>query len=158
MAAVIRLAEDIPNDGQDSIHYVAIGRAGALDSNRAKSSEPIKVNEGIPKVFRSTRVGCNGVLFFHDLDKAIRHGIYKETINEKVNPNDYKCVIAVPINGFDGERKDLIGILTITARSKKILRVQHIDALRAIGDQLADYYSSTIVRLEGAKRMPALDS
>lgn len=157
VGAVIRIAEDVPDDGKEESHYVSIGRAGSIDHTRAESSEPIMANEGIPKLFRSGRGGANGVLFFDDLNKAIRFGVYKETENEKNYPNDYNCVIAVPLNGFDGQKKDLIGLLTITGRSKRsLLQVHHVDLLKAIGDRLAEHYSATIARLSASNRMPDL--
>jgi hypothetical protein len=157
VGAVIRIAEDVPDDGKEESHYVSIGRAGSIDHTRAESSEPIMANEGIPKLFRSGKGGANGVLFFDDLEKAIRFGVYKETNNEKNYPDDYKCVIAVPLNGFDGHKKDLIGLLTITGRSKrKLLQVHHVDLLKAIGDRLAEHYSATIARLSASNRMPDL--
>lgn len=157
VGAVIRLVEDIPGDGKDQSHYVAVGRAGSTDNTRAQSSEPIMSHEGIPKVFKDAKDGASGVLFFDNLEKAKRHQIYKETENERTFPGDYDCVIAVPLNGFDGQKKNLIGILTITGRSKrKMLRVQHVDLLKAIGDRLAEHYSATIARLSATKRLPDL--
>lgn len=156
-AAVIRIAEDLPDDGKEESHYVSIGRGGAISQTRAKSSEPIKANEGIPKLFRSDEGGANGVLFFYDLEKAAHRGIYKVTNNEQNYPDDYDCVIAIPLNGHNGRKKDLIGILTITGRSKrKLLRVQHVDLLKAIGDRLAEHYSAVISRLSATQRLPDL--
>lgn len=155
--AVIRLAEDLPDDGKEETHFVSVGRAGSPDQARAESSEPILATEGIPKLFKASNGNANGVLFFEDLDKAIRHGAYKETENERQFTEDYKYVVAVPLNGFNGKKNDLIGMLTITGRSKKkILCVQHVDLLKAIGDRLAEHYTATIERLSATRRMPDL--
>jgi hypothetical protein len=157
VSAVIRLAEDPPEDGKNEAWFVAVGRAGSTDHTRGSTSEPIPMTEGIPKLFKSDKIGASGVLFIHDLDKAIRYGAYKETKNEKTFPNDYECVIAIPLNGYNGQRKDLIGLLTITGRARhKLLRVQHIDLLKAIGDRLAEHYSAVIARLSASSRMPEL--
>lgn len=159
IGVVIRIADDEPNDGKDQSLFVAVGRAGSTNLTRAKTSEPIPGTEGIPKLFKSEKFSSNGrshgVLFFHDLKKAIDSGIYKQTDNERQFPEDYSCAIAIPLNGFNGEKMDLIGILTITARSKKaLLKVHHVDLFKAIGDRLAEHYSATVARLATKNRMP----
>lgn len=158
IGVVIRLAADKPNDGIHQTFYISVGRAGAINQTRQDTTEPIQSSEGIPKLLRSKEINASGILFFDNISQAIRHGIYKETDNEKSFPDDYRYVIAVPLNGWNGTRKDLIGLLTITGRSSKILRVEHVDLLKAIGDRLAEHYAATVARLSATNRMPNLFS
>lgn len=148
VSTVIRLVTDFPFDGNDNTFFSVVGRAGAQDPRRLERSEPIPSNEGLPKLLQSDAVGVNGVIYIHDLQKAIIHNIYKQTKNDRDFPSDYNCLIAVPLNGWNGTTKTLIGILTIGGRNpKKLLRVEHIDILKAIGDRLAEFYSSVVSTL-----------
>lgn len=155
IGVAIRLAVDPPRDGVNQVFYTTVGRAGSISESRTNSSESIPASEGLPKLFRSAKAKASGVVYIHDLNLAIRYGLYKETANEKSFPNDYRYVIAVPLNGWNGRASSLIGLLTITGRSRRILAVQHVDLLKAIGDRLAEHYSTTVARLSASKRMPS---
>lgn len=155
IGAAIRLAVDPPKDGVNQIFYTTVGRAGSLNHSRINSSEPIAATEGLPKLFRSKEISGSGVIYIHDMQLAIRHGLYKDTDNEKSFSTDYDFVVAVPLNGWNGRKIDLIGILTITGRSRRVLAVQHVDLLKAIGDRLAEHYSATVARLSASNRMPS---
>jgi hypothetical protein len=157
VSAVIRLAADDPCDDNDMTHFVTVGRAGALDPKRKGGTQAIPENVGLPKLLGSEKINASGVVFIEDVKKATEHHLYVETQNEIDFPDDYNCIIAVPLNGWNGQKKTLIGILTIAGRNKsKLLCVHHIDLLKAIGDRLAEYYSFVVARLSASNRMPAI--
>lgn len=151
----IRLGQDLPNDGKDVVEYVTVARAGSLDYQRKGTSQPIRDDEdGIPKFFLSEKVQCSGVLFVHDIKAARLAKIYKSIENED-KFDDYNCCVIVPLNGWNGKRKGLLGILTITGRSqRKILKVQNVDVAKMLGDMLANHYAAVVARLSASKRLP----
>jgi len=154
VGCAIRLAQDRPGDAADSIEYVTVGRSN-LNGNRHKTTEAIPASEGIPKFFLASEQACNGILFFDDLKTATSNGIYKRTDNDS-KFQDYSTLVAAPLNGWNGKRRSLIGILCISSHSKKILNIRQIDIYRSIADMLALAFVSTLGRLQTSGSLPAL--
>lgn len=156
IGCAIRLAEDPISDGKDRVQYVTVGRSDRLNANRQKSSDPIPRNSGIPKFFLSDERACQGVLLYDDLAKATTHGAYHPTRNDKLHPDDFNAMVAAPLNGWNGRKKDLTGILCITSRTGGILKVSQIDLFKFTADHLSLFYTGLISRLQSIGEMPTL--
>lgn len=152
----IRLAQDVPGDGKDEIVYVTVGRSGNLNKNRAKTSEPIGRNEGIPKFFLGDSQACHGLLFYDDVKLAASHDLYKRTKNDAEFENDYSSMIVAPLNGWNGFNSDLIGLLCFTSKTSRLLQPKQVDLFKFTADHLASCYMSMINSLQRVGRMPDL--
>ena len=81
---------------------------------------------------------------------------YHPTKNDNLHPDDFSSMVAAPINGWNGKQRDLIGIVSLTSRTGKILKVQHVDLFKYMADELALFYTSLISRLQSVGEMPTL--
>lgn len=156
VGCAIRLAQDKLGDGKDEIHYVTVGRSQRLNPNRGSTSESIARNEGIPKFFLADERSSQGILFFHDLVKATATGCYKTTRNDELHGNDFTSMVVMPLNGWNGKKKDLIGLVCVTSKNQKSLQTRHIDLFKFTSDTLALFYVAVISRLQSVGKMPQL--
>lgn len=150
VGCAIRIAATVPNNG---VSYVTIGRYG-LNESRKESSEGIPASAGIPSFFRRQQSPCKGVLLYHDIDKAIQNNAYLKTKNDEQFREEIKYMAVAPINAWNGNDVDLIGLLYITARSAKAIDPRNIDVIRFSADHLALTFSSMLSRLEAVKSKP----
>lgn len=127
--------------------YITVGRAGELNPARSMTSEPVSSNQGIPNFFLSEG-SPSGVLFFDDLKMAELHKAYFMTKNDITYKSDFKTMVVAPINGWNGEKNDLIGLLYITSKTDRIIDPKHVDMMKFSADHLALVYSSMFSRLE----------
>ena len=130
-----------------TVVYTTIGRGGCISKNRRGSSESIPRDVGIPKFFLSEKIGCRGVLSFHDLKKAAESNIYVMTENDKAYQDEVKYMLVAPVNGWNGRENDLIGLLYVTSIEKKILDPRHVEVMLFCSELLAAIFSSMLARL-----------
>lgn len=146
LGCVIRLGVSDPKGDSKEIKYVTIGRSN-LNKNRSNTSEPIPRSMGIPKFFLHTDVSCQGVLFYDDLKKASANGAYLMQKNDTLYKDEISKLVVAPINGWNGKKNDLIGLLYITSKTKKILKPKHVDLIKFSADCLSLSYTSILSRL-----------
>ncbi len=132
-------------DSNNEIEYHTIGRSSNLDVGRKKTTEPLKRSEGIPHFLESRG---QGILFYDDIELAIKNKAYIETKNDQSYKKEVKSMIVAPINGWNGNSQDLIGLLHITSKTEKIINASYVDVMKYHGDFLAITYASIFSRLQ----------
>jgi hypothetical protein len=148
VGAIIRLATATVSDtGPSSTVYATFGRSGALNKDRGTSSEPTPGDKGFAKFFIESSAGCKGVLFIDDITKATAKDVYFRTKNDDFYKEDFKTLAVIPINGWNGTKGDLIGLLAITSRTGRILQPRHVDLMKFTGEVLGVFYSSFFAKL-----------
>jgi len=125
----------------EEIVYNTVGRAG-LNLCREKTSEPLKATEGIARLLQD-KDGSHGIQIIHDVEAAIKAKIYKDTDNDKKFDGEIKTVMVAPINGWDGEKQALLGILYITSPQKYVFSQKYTDPMGFIADTIANILAST---------------
>ena len=142
IGVAIRIADKSGVEATSS--YKTYGRAG-LNQHRHESSEPLRRDAGVARRL-ITKKFCKGVSIYNDLNAAIEHGSYHETSNDIKYPNDVKKMMVAPINGWDSEKKAMLGILFITSNSpEKTFAHKHVDSMAFVTDILATMYSDLIL-------------
>ncbi len=154
VTCAIRLAYIDPIKLEKKLAYATVGRCSNLNKNRKETSEPIPSDKGIPNFFSSEKINFQGVLFYDDLELASKKNAYLKTNNDIKYPDDIKSIIVAPLNGWNGEKKALIGLLYINSKTKKILQPIHTDLIAFTADTLSLSYSSIFSHLLYAKNMP----
>ncbi|MCQ8128475.1 hypothetical protein [Methylomonas rivi] len=144
VGAAIRMSAFNPNNQNNAVSYVTIGRAN-LSPGRKDTSEPIPKSEGIVKFFMEKNI--EGALYYHDLEKAAVKGLYKRTKNDDDYPEDIKTLIVAPISAWNGEKKDLVGLLFITSKTSKIMHPRHVDLINFTADCLSVIYTCIFFKL-----------
>ena len=133
-----------------------MGRSKNLNPNRSATTEPVSRKEGIPKLFLAEEKASQGILFIDDLQKASASGCYKQTRNDKLHGSDFSAMVVMPINGWNGLKKDLIGLVCVTSKSHKLLQTRHVDLFKFTSDTIALFYVAVISRLQATGKMPHL--
>uniref|UniRef100_UPI004055D949 hypothetical protein n=1 Tax=Candidatus Electronema sp. TaxID=2698783 RepID=UPI004055D949 len=127
---------------QGNVVYKTVARTDGLDKNRESTSEPIAANEGLPKyLIENNR---RKILIYNDINKAIEKGVFKKTRSEEEFPNEIVTMMVAPLNGYDGKRKSMIGILYVTSRKKNVFREDHVDCMKFVADKISDTVSISI--------------
>lgn len=152
----IRLAHEYPClGGSPILKYRTVGRSSGLSAKRKTTSEPIPHNSGIPKFFRSVHDN-QGILFYQDITTAISKDVFHKTKNEDHYPNDIITMMVAPLNGWDGNSNDMIGLVYITSRKSKVFNAAHVDAMKFIADSLAGAFVAMLGRLHSVGVQPEL--
>ena len=138
LEVAIRIA--VKND-QKEIVYKTLGRSRGLNNNRAKSSEDIAITEGIPSFFR--KKDSQGILRYNNLKKAAELQAFKLTMNEKKFPDEIVTMLVAPLNSWDGNSKNMIGLLHITSRKENSFKIKHIDSIKFVADMISPFISIT---------------
>lgn len=146
IGVAIRMAASNPKKN-DEVFYVTIGRA-KLSKGRSQTTTAIPKSSGIPKFFMSDDKACEGVLYYHDLEKATLNKVYEMTPNDEIFKNDIKTLIVAPICGWNGEKKDLIGLFFITSKTNTIMPPIHVDLINFTADCLSIIYTCMLFKLE----------
>lgn len=127
---------------QGNVVYKTVARTDGLDKNRESTSEPIAANEGLPKyLIENDR---RKILIYNDINKAIEKGVFKKTRSEEAFPDEIVTMMVAPLNGYDGKRKSMIGILYVTSRNKNVFREDHVDCMKFVADKISDTVSISI--------------
>jgi len=145
VAVSIRLAIKVQSEGINKYVYKTIGRSSGLNKERSKTSEDIAANEGIPR-FLYEEKNSVGVLLYNDINEAAKIGAFKLTKNEILYPHEIKTMMVAPINGWDGNEKNLIGILFVSSRKDGIFSQKYVDSILFIADLIAQTISFIVVR------------
>lgn len=156
IGCAIRIGVAEPAQKTSEIEYITVGRSGVLNRGRDATSQPVPRSTGIPKFFLSDDVACKGILFYDDLEKAAANGAYMKTRNDNMYKGDIKTMVVAPINGWNGVRPDLIGLLYITSQTDRVLNPKHVDLMKFTADHLALVYSSMFAKLHSNGSMPQL--
>ena len=123
--------------------FKTVGRAG-LNQHRQEGTTDLPSNQGVARLLRSDK-GRQGVLIYHDLQAAREAGAYEEQSNDRKYPDDIKTFIVAPINGWDGEKKAMIGLLYITSPSMGTFKRKHTDSIGFVADSIALLYSELAI-------------
>ncbi len=153
VGAIICLATASEDDPKLTV-YSTFGRSGALNKDRGTSSEPTPRDKGFPKFFLENKAGCRGVLFIEDITKATAKDVYFRTRNDEIYGEDFKTLAVVPITGWNGVGEDLIGLLALTSRGRRILQPRHVDLMKFTGEALGVFYSSFFAKLLAVGSLP----
>lgn len=125
------------------IVYKTYARSKGLNPRRAKYSEPIAIDEGAPKFFRQEK-RSQGVLFINDIEQASEENKYKLTRTNTEFKDEIKTMMIAPMNAWDGQSIDMIGLLYITSGKRNIFKMKDVDALAFVSDTLATSVSNII--------------
>jgi len=136
---VIRLASSV---NQNEISYSTVGRSSGLNQNRSLSSKPLELDEGIIKLINNN--GNQGVVLLNNLEKAEKDNIYKRSKNDKIYQKEVRSKAIAPINGWDGEKRSMIGVLVITSSHCNTIKHKHVDLIATVADIYANLYSVLI--------------
>lgn len=136
------------------MYYETIGRSNNMNRSRKATSMPIPRSEGIPKFFESDERASQGVLFYDDIRLASKNQAYTMTTNDEVYKDDIRSMAVIAINGWNGNRKDLIGLLYITSKTTKIMSSRYVDIMKFNADLVASIYTCIFSRLKTTGNMP----
>lgn len=131
--------------------FCTIGRSDGLNKRRSNEYH-VPADEGIPKFFLNSKQKCIGVLVYHDIDKATAEGLYYKTQNDFSFKSEIRALIVAPINGWDGEKISMLGLLYITSREDVFSRKQ-ADSLKMLADMLGMTISRIIYCLYAEKKV-----
>lgn len=147
IAVAIRLA--VYDDKKNEIFYKTFARSNGLNSQRKKTSQKISIKEGIARFLRDEKK-AQGVLIYNNLHEAATVGTYKITENDQKYKDDISTMMVAPLNAWAGTKEDMIGILYITSRNKKVFNAVHVDQIAFSADLTALAVASAmeLVRLK----------
>ncbi|MBO9490441.1 hypothetical protein J7384_08710 [Endozoicomonas sp. G2_1] len=123
--------------------YITIARTDGFHKERQKTTEPLDPEQGLAKLLRH-KEGNRGVIIINDLQKAANFGLYTKFKNDENYGSDFKTMIVAPLNGWDGSKKDMIGILYVTSKETTVFSEKHADSLGFAADIIAKVFSATI--------------
>lgn len=129
----IRVAEE----SNGAIAYRTYARSTGLSPGRAKTSQPIPIDQGVPA--HLIRCGGGGVMVYTDIPEAVKLKLFFETNNERDYPSEIASMAVAPLNysNIGDSKRQLIGLLHLTSRHHKPLDVNNLDAVGFAADILA---------------------
>lgn len=143
----IRIAVEIDDSESKGtrVVYRTLGRSSGLSAARIETSEDVPSNQGIPR-FLIDEHDCKGVLRYNDLEEAAKIGAFKITKNEKKFPEEITTMLVAPMNGWDGKKHSMIGLLYVSSRNRRVFHQKHVDCMRFVADMVASSLSFTVQR------------
>lgn len=142
IGAAIRIAK---SDDKGKISYTTVGRSG-LNDQRKKTSQDIPEDKGIPNYFKTR--SWVGALIYNDINEAIKQGSFHGTENETKYSEDVKSFIVLPLNGYDGTSRNMVGLLYITSPNDCNFHPNDIGYSKVIADQIAIAICQKVVELK----------
>lgn len=143
VGVAIRIAR---KDGANDT-YNTYGRAG-LSSSRRRTTEPLLKNAGVAKILLDN--DASGCLIYKDVRDA-SEAEYVRMKNDK-HYKDVVSMLAVPVNGNDGERMSMIGILYISSKKEGFFSQDDVEFAKAFADAAALLLSYKVCECEFKKR------
>jgi len=148
--AAIRIAVETSGpDGAPHIAYRTLGRSSGLNRLRADTTEDISADRGIPRYLIEEQ-DCKGVLRYNDIDEAERLGAFYPTKNDKLYSHEIRTMLIAPINGWDGKKRSMLGILFVTARNDRVFERAQVDSMKFVSDMIAPSFAFTAHHLKSA--------
>lgn len=141
IGAVIRLAVKDP-DASDTV-YRTYARSHSLNPNRSKTSDDLRPNEGLVRFLAEK--GNRGIVIYHDLQAAADKNLLVLGRNHTLFPDEVRSMMIAPINGWDGERQAMLGVLYVTSRKQYNFGPVLTDALLFVADALASALSAIYI-------------
>jgi hypothetical protein len=145
VAVGIRLAIESAEKSK-SVVFSTFGRSDGLNSKRAETTEDIPSNEGIPRFFSERK--NHGILIYNDLKQAHKESTYKMTVNDESYKDEIVTMMVAPLNGWDGKKTSMIGLLYVTSRNKEVFKEEHVDSMRFAADTIAVSVAFTVNTLK----------
>jgi hypothetical protein len=137
VCCALRVADKESDDPADPVVvYSTAGRSRGFTPSRNETSQPITANKGVPSFFLD-RKGCQGVLIYYDIKKAVAEEAFVQTINEEKYNADIKTFMVAPINGWSGCMKTMIGLLYVTSK-KSPFGKKYVDSIKMFADLLGE--------------------
>jgi hypothetical protein len=96
------------------------------------------------------------VLFYSDITKAIAEKAFLKTRNEEMYPDEIRTMMVAPLNGWDGNSNDMLGILYITSRRTGGFKATQVDSVKFVADALAGAFVAMLGRLHSVGTRPDL--
>ena len=143
IGVAIRLAVEMVENDPTSTVFKTVARSDTMNPNRQHTSESIKQSEGIPRLFLEDGP-AQGVLIYYDLEEAANKKTFVTLKNQKRYPEEIKCLMAAPLNAWDGTQHSLIGLIFISSGVKNIFQAKDVDALLFISDITASAIADII--------------
>ncbi len=150
----IRLAIESLDSSTTEIVYSTFGRSNGLNSKRSETTVDIPSNEGIPRFL--IELNCKGILIYNDLEAASDMKAFKMTPNDKEYKDEIVTMMVAPMNGWDGKKSSMIGLLYVTSRKKGAFKAKHVDAMRFAADIVATSVAFTVNTLKNGGRIKAI--
>ena len=136
LGVAIRIAEE-----QNGLPVFCTAGRTNLNKNRSRESEPLKYDEGIAKLMMNK----SGVWIYNDLVQARADGTYTTQKNDELFGDEIKTMMVAPINGWDGTKTALLGMLYITSSETGVFDEKNVDSIGFLADNLAVLYSAMLV-------------
>jgi hypothetical protein len=83
-------------------------------------------------------------LLYNDIDAAADKGAFKITQSERQYSKEIITMMVAPLNGWDGEKRSMLGLLYITSRNKRTFSVKYTDTTLFAADMFARSLVNTI--------------
>jgi hypothetical protein len=115
--------------------YVTVGRSSNLNPKRKNITVPIEDDAGIAGLLRKRDQA--GVSIIRSIPEATKYGAWVKCPSDELP--DIKTVMVVPINGYIGGVKTMIGILYITSPKNPFMQM-HVEPAMAFADVLGCVY------------------
>ena len=156
VGCAIRVGIMCDQTDNSEMYYETIGRSDNMNRSREATTTPIPRSQGIPKFFESEERFNQGVLFYDNIELASNNGAYFKTKNDEQYKDEICSMAVIAINGWNGNRKDLIGLLYITSKTTKIMNSRYVDVMKFSADLIASIYTCIFSRLKTVDNMPDL--
>ena len=149
--AAIRLAVEVAPvaGGQPQVVYRTVGRSSGLSRARAQTTEDIPASRGIPR-YLIEQHESRGVLRYNDLQEAANTSTFHPTRNETLYPGEVSTMLVAPINGWDGKKHSMLGILYVTSKNHNVFERKHIDCMRFVTDMIAPSMAFTVQQIKSS--------
>lgn len=139
----VRVAVEVDGEGGTKrVVYRTVGRSSGLSRDRASTTEDIPANQGIPRYLHERE--CKGVLRYNDIEEASDLRVFHPTTNERIYSNEITTMMVAPINGWDGKKTSMLGLLYVTSRNERVFFMKHVDCVRFAADTIAQSLSFTV--------------
>ncbi len=137
IGACIRLAalESDSETKEPIIVFKTIARSSGYNPQRKKTSQPIKITEGMPRFLQHNN--NQGVLIYYDLERAAELGAFKPTHNDLTFRDEIVNMMVSPLSAWDGKNQSLVGLMFITSRNPNVFQIEHVDSLLFLSDLTA---------------------
>lgn len=127
--------------------YITVGRSEGFSRGRVDTTTPLLRTDGLAKLLASKKTN-GGVFIIFDLEKAAETGAYKVLPNDEIYRKDYNTMMVAPINGWDGEKISLLGMLFVTSKRRNVFKEKHVDCAAFAADTCASIYCTVVNQID----------
>jgi hypothetical protein len=132
----IQVSIRLASEEGEQLCYKTVARTAGLSPKREKISTPLKVDQGLGRFFQQESK-YTGILIYHDLIAASKLQAYDLCETDKTFPNEIKTLMVAGMNGWDGEKESMLGLLYISSSHDNVFYHKHTDSLGYVADVIA---------------------